>query len=158
LPNAARRLHVGGRARCNPRHRGRAHRGAARAGRAVRLLPAHLFAIAAVVGLALSDLVRAHGAVWLAAAPMVALVPRRRALGALLVALAGWWWGSTRLDALDRSPLRAEVGRAGRVLAVVTAEPRIGMYEQRVFARVLTFDGRRIDEPAQLELPLGRAP
>lgn len=123
-----------------------------------RLLPAHVLAVSAVVGLAFSDLVRAHGFGWLAVAPVATLVPRRLAMGAVLVALAGWWWGSTRLDALDRSPLLAEAGRAGHALAVVTAEPRIGMYEQRVFARVLTFEGRRIDEPVQLELPLGRAP
>jgi competence protein ComEC len=123
-----------------------------------RLLPAHLLAIAAVAGLAISNLVRAHGIAWLAVAPAVALVPRRLAVGALVVAFAGWWWGSTRLDALDRSPLLADAGRAGRALAVVRAEPRVGRYEQRVFARVLRFDGRRIDEPVQLELPLGRAP
>jgi competence protein ComEC len=123
-----------------------------------RVLPAHVLAIAAVVGLAFSNLARAHGIAWLALVPGAALVPRRLAVGALLVAFAGWWWGSARLDALDRSPLLAEVGRAGRALAVVTAEPRIGRYEERVFARVLTFDGRHVDEPVQLELPLGRAP
>jgi competence protein ComEC len=123
-----------------------------------KLLPAHVIAVAAVAGLAFSNLARVHGIGWLAAVPAAALVPRRLVVGALLVALAGWWWGSARLDALDRSPLSADVGRAGRALAVVTAEPRVGTYEQRLFARVLRFDGRRIDEPAQLELPLGRAP
>jgi competence protein ComEC len=123
-----------------------------------RLLPAHVLVLAAVLGLAFSDVVRLHGVAWLAAAPAVALVPRRLALGALLVALAGWWWGSARLEALDRSPLLDEVGRAGRAFAVVTAEPRVGMYEQRVFAHVSVFDGHPVDEPAQLELPLGRAP
>ena len=129
-----------------------------------RVHAAHVIAAAAVCGLCLSDLVRlelatawlpALGAVLaLAAAPRFATL----ALGALVVAIAGWWWGSARLDALDRSPLHAEVGRAARISAVITAEPRVGMYEQRVFARVSAFGARRVDEPVQLELPLGRAP
>ena len=39
--------------------------------------------------------------------------PRVWAPPSLLVVL-GWWWASARLDALDRSPLQAEIGRAGR--------------------------------------------
>ena len=91
---------------------------------------------------------------------MLAAAPRSATLtlGALFVFGAGWWWGSTRLDALDRSPLLAEVDRAARVSAVITAEPRVGMFEQRVFARVSRFGTRRVDEPVQLELPLGRSP
>ncbi len=131
-----------------------------------RVLPAHVLVGAAVGGLCLSDLTRlGAGAAWtvalavaaglvLAAAPPTA----RLVLGALVIAAAGWWWGSARLDTLDRSPLLAEVDRADRVSAVVTAEPRVGMFEQRVFARVTQFGARRVDEPVQLELPLGRAP
>jgi competence protein ComEC len=122
-----------------------------------RVLPAHVVAAAAVLGLAASDLVRLHSFPWLAL-PLLALAPRRVVLLAALVGLGGWWWGSVRLAAIDRSPFLAEVGRAGRVDAVVTAEPRVGTFEQRVFARALTFGGRRVDEPVQLELPLGRAP
>ena len=40
----------------------------------------------------------------------------------------------------------------------MTAQPRVGQFEQRVFARVQRFDGHAVDEPVQLELPLGRAP
>ena len=96
------------------------------------VLPAHVVAAAAVAGLCLADLVRleAGASWWLVPAGLLVLVAAPRAatlaVGALLVAAAGWWWGSTRLDALDRSPLRAEVDRAARVTAVVTAEPRVG--------------------------------
>ncbi len=128
------------------------------------VLPAHVVAAAAVAGLCLADLVRVEpGASWWLAPTallVLAATPRRAtlAVGALLVAAAGWWWGSARLDALDRSPLRAEVDRAARVSAVITAEPRVGTFEQRIFARVSRFGTRRVDEPVQLELPLGRAP
>jgi len=129
-----------------------------------RVLPAHVVAAAAVLGLCLADLLRLElGPAWwlvpgaalvLAAAPRTATL----ALGALFVLAAGWWWGSARLDALDRSSLLYEVDRAARVSAVTTAEPRIGKFEQRVFARVTRFGTRRVDELVQLELPLGRAP
>ena len=128
------------------------------------VLPAHVVAAAAVAGLCLADLVRLElgPAWWLVpgSALVLAVAPRSATLtlGALFVLGAGWWWGSTRLDALDRSPLLAEVDRAARVSAVITAEPRVGMFEQRVFARVSRFGTRRVDEPVQLELPLGRSP
>jgi competence protein ComEC len=127
-----------------------------------RVLPAHVVAASAALGLALSDLTRVRAGVWpLALAGGLALLaPRATALAAaaIVVVLAGWWWGSARLDSLDRSALRRDVDRAGRVAAVVTAEPRAGQFEQRVFARVTRFDGSALDERVQLELPLGRAP
>ncbi|HEX4527604.1 MAG TPA: ComEC/Rec2 family competence protein, partial [Gaiellaceae bacterium] len=129
-----------------------------------RVHAAHVVAAAAVCGLCFSDLTRLELAgVWLLAlAAVLALAAAppaaELAVGALIVFVAGWWWGSARLDALDRSPLLAEVGRAARVAAVITAEPRVGTFEQRVFARVRRFGTRRVDEPVQLELPLGRAP
>jgi competence protein ComEC len=131
----------------------------------MRLLPAYVLLAAAVAGLAASLLVRVHGP--LALAPLVGAVAAAslvvpstwRLVGAAVVfALAGWWWGAVRLDALDRSPLRAEVGRAGRALVETTSEPRAGRFEQRQFGRVRMFAGRRVDERVQLELPLGRAP
>jgi competence protein ComEC len=128
-----------------------------------RLLPAHLLVAAAVAGLALANAARigpaaALLAVALAALAAVASSSAARAPLAALALLAGWGWGSARLDALDRSVLRADVGRAGRFLVVVTGEPRRGMFAQRLFARTRRFEGRHVDERVQLELPLGRAP
>jgi len=121
---------------------------------------------AAAVGLAAANLARADfarsvAALTIAAALVATFAPpglRRLACAAVLVAVAGWWWGSLRLDELDRSVLRADAGRAGRALAVVTAEARVGAYDQRQFAQVRRFDGRAIGERVELELPLGRAP
>ena len=82
----------------------------------------------------------------------------RLVLLALALALAGWWWGSVRLDALDRSPLANEIGRAGRAVAVVTAPARRARFAIRVTADVTRWKRRELREPALLELPLGRAP
>jgi competence protein ComEC len=127
-----------------------------------RVLPAHVVAGSAALGLALSDLVRLHAGLWVlavgAAAALLPPPPAALIAGGAAVALAGWWCGSARLQALDRSPLSAEIDRAGRVVAVVTAEPRVGPFDQRVFAQILSFEGRPLEERAELELPLGRAP
>jgi competence protein ComEC len=129
-----------------------------------RVLPAHIVMAAAAAGLAASVLLRLRGPGAAELLPAVAaaallLPPRARLPGAAVVlALAGWWWGSVRLDALDSSPLRVEVGRAGRAFVEVTGEPRVGRFNQRQPARALLFAGRRVDERVQLELPLGRAP
>jgi competence protein ComEC len=118
---------------------------------------------AAACGLAGSLALRFRGPavpVLLTGAAGALLLPRaaRLAGAAALLALVGWWWGGVRLDALDRSPLRSEVGRAGRALVEVTGEPRVGQFGQRQPGLVLRFAGRGIDERVQLELPLGRAP
>lgn len=72
--------------------------------------------------------------------------------------VAGWWLGGSRLAHLDRSALRAEVGRAERAIVVVTASPRRGRFDVKLPVRVRRFGRLGIDEPAQLELPLGRSP
>ena len=77
---------------------------------------------------------------------------------ALLLALAGWWWGSERLQALDRSVLAAQIGTAGRALVDLKEPPRRGRYDVRVRAVVVRFAGARVHEPVQLELPSARAP
>jgi competence protein ComEC len=130
-----------------------------------RLLPAHILLASALAGLTVSSVVHIRGPLVLApvvaaAGAVVLLLPAtwRLAGAGVVFALAGWWWGGVRLDALDRSPLRAEVGRAGRALVEVTSEPRVGRFEQRQFGRVRVFAGRQLDERVQLELPLGRAP
>jgi competence protein ComEC len=72
--------------------------------------------------------------------------------------MLGWWWASERLDALDRSPMSAEIDRAGQAVVVLTAPPVRHTYDIRVQARIRSFDGATVSEPVQLELPLGRAP
>ena len=76
----------------------------------------------------------------------------------LALGLGGLWWGSARLDALDRSPLLEQVDRAERSLVVVTGPPRRARYELRVPATMRRFGALRIDEPVLLQLPLGRSP
>jgi competence protein ComEC len=96
--------------------------------------------------------------------PVVALlaisflfVPRPLAL-AFALALGGWWWGSGRLDALDRSALIARIGEAGRARVVVTGAPRRGRFDVRAPGTVTQFAGEAMHERALLELPVGRAP
>jgi competence protein ComEC len=91
------------------------------------------------------------------AAVAAAGAPRAALLALGFVAL-GWWWGSARLDVLDRSPLTREIGRAERSLLVVTGPARRGHFQLRVPVQVRRF-GRLVPaEPSVLELPLGRAP
>jgi ComEC/Rec2-related protein len=121
----------------------------------------HALVAALCLGIAAANLVRIPALAALAAAGLVSLAAnsaRTAAIGACLVAVAGWWWGSARLDRLDDSALRAEVGRAERALVVVTATPRRGRFDLKMPVRVRRFGLLRLDEDAQLELPLGRAP
>jgi competence protein ComEC len=125
----------------------------------------HLLAGSLVGGLAFSDAFRASSVVVaalavaaVAAAAAVSEPHARLVLFAVALALAGWWWGSARLDALDRSVLVRDVGAGGDALVVVTGPARRTEYEVRVAARVLRFRGRVMSETVQLELPPGRAP
>ncbi len=117
-----------------------------------------------VAGLVLGNVVRVHdlglaGSLLAGAALVAAGTPQVRfALMAMLLCGLGWWWASVRLDALDRSPLLAEVGRGGRATVVVTAPPTVGQFKLRAQGQARTFEGRPVGEPVQLELPLGRAP
>jgi competence protein ComEC len=77
---------------------------------------------------------------------------------AVALVLMGWWWGSARLDALDRSPLTSRLDTAARVRVAVTGPARRGRYDVRASALVTRFAGRALREPVQLKLPLGRAP
>jgi competence protein ComEC len=77
---------------------------------------------------------------------------------ALAFGLAGWWWGTARLDALDRSVLASEIGRSASVDAVVTGPVRASLFTLRVPAEVHRFDDRSLRERVLLELPLGRSP
>jgi competence protein ComEC len=82
----------------------------------------------------------------------------RAAALALALAAAGWLWASHRLDALDRSVLVGRIGHVDHTVAEVTAPARHGQFGLRVFVSVRWFGDFAVDEPALLELPLGRAP
>jgi hypothetical protein len=113
------------------------------------------------LGIALANLIRLPALAALALAGVVALAAtpgRVVTAAACLLAILGWWWGSARLDRLDQSVLRAQVGRAERALVVVNAAPRRGRFDVKMPVRVRRFGSLVLDEPAQLELPLGRAP
>jgi len=130
---------------------------------ALRLTP-QLLAGSLCAGLALANVMRVEGVVALLVAAVlgsaatVAAGPRRVVLTATALALAGLWWGSARLDALDRSPLVSRLGTAGHVLVTVTGPARRGTYDVRAPAVVTQFAGRGLCEPVQLKLPSGRAP
>jgi len=83
----------------------------------------HRYAAALCVGLAGANLLRGSTPVALClGVGLVLAAPVREARPILLLAalvLLGWWWGSARLDALDRSVLLAHVDTSERsVLAV----------------------------------------
>jgi competence protein ComEC len=122
----------------------------------------HLYAAAVCLGLAASNALRAPAFVCLA---LMAVAVLAGGLGtdtrfALVIGLAviGWWWGSVRLDQLDRSRLVAYVDTAERSILVVTGEPRRSRFELRIPAQVRRFGGLRPHEDVLLELPLGRSP
>ena len=132
--------------------------------RLVEKLPApHLLAAALCLGLASSLAVRARSPVAALAAlgfAAFALAGPGARLGGLAAALllAGWWLGSVRLDALDRSVLAEEIGRAGPAVVEVTGPARRSPFAVRVPVRVLRFDGESLGERARLDLPASRAP
>jgi competence protein ComEC len=128
-----------------------------------RLAPAHVAVGSLCLGLAAANLGRERALSIVAALGLVGAFalasPESRIVGiAVLAVAAGWWWGSARLDTLDRSPLSSLVGRAGRATIVVTAQPRAGRFDIRATGAVQRFESRSIHEPVQLELPLGRSP
>jgi competence protein ComEC len=115
-------------------------------------------------GLAAALVVPVHGHAFALAAvalavggPLVRGTHRLVAL-ALALGLAGAWWGTARLDVLDASSLAPRHGEAGLARVEVTGPARSGRFALRVPVRVRSFDGHAVDEPARLELPLGRAP
>jgi competence protein ComEC len=124
----------------------------------------HVLAAALCGGLAAANAMRTG--VWLLVAVLTAIVlsvaieDDRRRLAALAVALAlgGLWWGSVRLDALDRSMLVPRTGEVGPSLIEITGPARRTPFRLRVPAKVREFRRIVIREAVLLELPLGRAP
>jgi predicted membrane metal-binding protein len=133
-------------------------------GSVVRVVVPQRLAAAAVLGLALSLVVRCT---WPGLALGAALVavgagfvrPERGAFLAVLAAvLASVWWGSGRTAELDHSVLATRVGWSETSAVTVTGPPRRGRFELRLPARVARFGSLVVDESVLLELPLGRAP
>jgi competence protein ComEC len=123
----------------------------------------HAFAAALCLGLAGANLVRGPTVVALGAAAVLAAFavgaePARPALLLAALALLGWWWGSARLAALDRSVLLARVNTSERSVLEVTGPTRRSRFELRVPTEVRRFGRLRFREAAELELPLGRSP
>jgi competence protein ComEC len=125
----------------------------------------HVLVAAACLGLAASLVVRAGSAGMLAvalaaAAVTVAVEEERRRLVALGIALllGALWWGSVRLDALDRSVLAPRIGEVGPARVEITGPSRRTPFRLRVPARMRTFRGLPLRESVLLELPRGRAP
>ena len=123
----------------------------------------HLLALALCLGLAAATVARPPVAASAVAAAVLAAAAlgcgaHRRLLLVLALLAIGWAWSANRLAALDASELLPSVGETAPAHVVVTAPPRRGTYDLRVFANVIAFDGRRVDEPVLLRLPLGRSP
>ena len=124
----------------------------------------HAFALVLCVGLAFANVGRVGivdgvAVVGLLAGAAVALPPeRRRAAVALGLAIAGWSWGSARLEVVDRSALASRIGTAERARLVVTGPPRVSRFDTRVPATVVAWGGAAVREPVLLKLPPGRAP
>ena len=128
-----------------------------------QVLP-HRYAAALCLGLASANLVRGTALFALTAAAVLAATAALTAgaLRAVLllaaIALIAWWWGSGRLDALDRSVLLAYVDTSERTSLVVTGPTRRSRFELRVPAQVSRFGQLRFREAVLLQLPLGRSP
>ncbi len=132
--------------------------------RRVRLRAPHVAAAALCLGLAMSLALRVPGLPLAAAAvAAVILAVACERLRIVLIAIAllacGWSWGSGRLRAIDESSLRAVAGASALTRLEVTGPARSGGFSTRLPVRVLSFDRAELEEPAQLELPVGvRAP
>jgi competence protein ComEC len=123
--------------------------------------PPHSLLAALCLGIAFANVTRLPGAaalVAIACAGVIGASTHRFGAGVCVLVVAGWWWGSARLDRLDHSVLAAQIGRAERGIVVVTAPARRGRFDLKMPVRVRQFGFLRLDEPAQLQLPLGRAP
>ena len=118
--------------------------------------------VAACLGLALANAARAPalalGLVALATAGAALSPGARLPACAVALALAGWWFGTARLGALDRSLLEPEIGSSGAVTAVVTGPVRKTEFALRAPAEVRRFGARSLRERVLLELPVGRSP
>ena len=118
--------------------------------------------LTAGAGLALANAMHAPAfslvALVVSAALAVSSADARLPACALALLLAGWWWGSLRLDAFEKSVLAPEIGRSASVTAVVTGPVRSSTFALKLPAEVRRFDEHSLRERVLLELPLGRSP
>jgi competence protein ComEC len=128
------------------------------------LPPSHLLLATVCAGIAAANLARLHSflpATLAVGSSVVAVLSpggQRLLLVTFALALLGWWWGSIRLDAIDRSALTHLVGTAEQGRVVVTAPPRRSGFATRAQADLKQFGSLRLSEPVLLELAAGRAP
>jgi hypothetical protein len=127
-------------------------------------VPAHVLAASLCLGLALANVGRVHtvalgGALLAATALVAADLPGSTAC------LRGSLPRRGRMVVGERPPRRSRRQPAHRrhrpgrdAIVVVTSTPRKGQFVVRAQGRVRSFAGHPIDEPVQLELPLGRSP
>jgi competence protein ComEC len=124
----------------------------------------HLYVASVCVGLAAANVARAPAFLALTLVVLVAVassvLDRASRPLALVAGLAvlGWWWGSVRLDRLDRSTLASYIDTSEQTVLTVTGEPRHSRFELRIPAEARRFGRLHPDEPVLLELPLGRSP
>jgi competence protein ComEC len=125
-----------------------------------RIAPATSAVLAACGGLVAALLVHAPSPAFVVLGVLVAAWRLPAAATVLAVAaLAGWWWGSVRVDALGHSVLASEIGRGGDIEIETVAPARAGPFQIRVIGRVLRLDGRPVGERVLVELPPhGRPP
>ena len=127
-----------------------------------RVYAPHALAASLAVGLAAANAARVAVSVVVAAGVLAlaaAVSPRAAVpLFAAALLLAGWWWGSVRVEALDSSVLRGRVGEAELARVVVTGPARRSPFSIRVPADVRHFGDLALRERVLLELPPGRAP
>ena len=125
----------------------------------------YAFVGALCLGFALANLARpaivpmVGVAVALASFGLAASEPRLRAavLAAAFLVVA-WGWGGTRLAQLDSSVLTSRIGTVEWAMVEVEEPSRLGTFDQRMKALVLSWGTLRVHEPVLLELPLGRSP
>src|SRR6476620_887206 len=108
---------------------------------AVLRSPPHLLLVALCAGIVFANAMRlptaaALGGLALVGACAAGSNGRGLVIGVCALGLTGWWWGSERLDRLDHSVLLSQVGRAERVLVVVTAQPRRGKFDVKLPVQV----------------------
>jgi competence protein ComEC len=131
--------------------------------RLLSLYVPHLLLASLCAGIASANAVRVQAAIVptlaLGLAALAAASLRARfAMLVVALALAGAWWGALRLEAIDRSPMAAEIGRAGVARVTVTGPARRTQFALRIPGRIERFGDRQVHEPVLLQLPVGRSP